>query len=55
MTECKIRKVYWHSLSGWQADCACGFTSGEKASFCDAMEAMEKHWNRTISTEEKAA
>lgn len=51
---CRIRKVYWHLLSGWQGDCTCGFTSGEKRKFSDVMDTLEKHWQRSFNSEQEA-
>jgi hypothetical protein len=46
MVDCKLRKIQFQQSGGWQADCFCGFTSGEKSSFSAAMEEIEKHWNQ---------
>lgn len=43
MKTCQLRKVSWLH-PGWRADCTCGFTSGEKKSFSDAMTTLENHW-----------
>jgi hypothetical protein len=51
MSECKLRGVRFLLNDGWRADCMCGFTTGEKPSFGDAMEAIEIHWNHVRTAE----